>query len=224
MEVEEKEYTFLPNYDDAVALLLKLLPKTTDTDLHVRDTVIKAHKILLTTYSPVFKAMLDGKFNNDKYEIDQDPVIFQKFINTLYLEPVPMAPLEQVKIVNLLDYYNITVFDTYFDKLLKNITNTDDLYAAWTFCKVEKLKSRFEKEILRKIQYVNGHAQEIIDTIQFADDMYYFLNILKPTSKAENITQWIDMWYNTHKSDSGRKKLLTLIDAKPNLFYKLIFG
>jgi hypothetical protein len=175
-----KEYTYTIKSKTVECIISKFV-KEPDVIFNVRGTEMKVHNILLTMYSPVFNAMLNGKFNTDKNDIDCDPVIFQKFIDILYLKQVSMTFVEVLEIVNLLDYYDITIISPkgFFDKLVTNdIIIAENIYTAWSHLKVESLKESCDKAIC-KVLSLNFNSEQsctIIASIESESDMLYFIN------------------------------------------------
>jgi hypothetical protein len=212
-EVKQTPTQFKPDNNELLKLIFDMLPKEPDTQLHVRDTEIGVHKTLLSAHSTVFRTVFDGKFEHKRYDLDFDPVVFQKFIDILYFKPVILTPDEELEIIQFLDYYDIRALQEKMesDFCAKKLT-PENVYRAYKCVKLEKNKLKC-KEALEEY-LCDLDITTIEKKIDSVDDMYMFLKEIWNKGRHQATIRSIREWFKIHKCQDGYTKLLTVIDPK----------
>jgi hypothetical protein len=166
---------------DPHSFLSKNRDKHTDLEIHMGDKILKVHKWVLASRSPVLEAMIFGKFNDNKENVlTLDPEVydidaFDLMIQIIYDITVVVNDMSLlVRVINIIDYCSI---DTLYAKLSPLITNkltTKNCYDVYKIVTNSQIKTACMTVILGllSLELINN---ELLASITDSYDMKTFI-------------------------------------------------
>lgn len=165
------------------------------------QTTFKAHKFVLATWSPVFRAMFYGGFKESSESVielkDISPEPFQKMLRFLYCQPIDITDIaEAIALHGIADKYDLPLLVEMIEKYFCSKLTADnccDIYEKVSAFKMAEAMKKCEEIFINQSKAVidsAGFLQSSSDTINKIGSLEKFVDVSE-YSFYKAIEKWI---------------------------------
>lgn len=197
--------------------LLEGLMDATFTFADFPGETVRAHKLVLAAWSPVFRAMFYGDLKEeDKVElVDIEPTVFKMLIDFMYNRSLAFASITQaIALYVIADKYDVPKLgDKVEQYLVANITafNSCEVYEQISLYDFPKAKAKcYEKFELTTKQVLDSPG--FLKVSAFTVNTIFTSGCLDITSELE-LCQALERWLAERKAEDGQDYTLKLKEA-----------
>ncbi len=218
---EGKEEFYLPKdkFTD-----LYFIHNEPDLEVHIKDEIIKVHKMVLM-HSEIFKNMLLDCKQTNFLTIDCDSKIFKIVIDILSYKITKKEVNstitfdDLIKLINLLDYLNIhELIDVFEKKFNEYELKSENMYEIYKTIKYKPIKNICLHKIFNDLD-PPGSREKLVKIIDNCDNMMYIIQEGRKKNTPELYIYAIVLcWIKIHNSKENKQdseninKLLSMVD------------
>ncbi len=185
-----------PILDSSIFSQLYFATQPEDLEVHIKDEVIKVHKLVLTMHSPILKHMLEcNNDNNSILTLDCDPKIFKLLIDILShrftFGQFKVNLKNFVELTNLIDYFDISHLCDFLNRNYHALEYEPEvIYTLYCCIKYKPAKKICLQKILHLLS-IKTSRLVLLKAIKNTDNLFYFLTEYKKAHADKNLETFI---------------------------------